>query len=215
MKQDLKLSEKLFCLAVDPKSGGILMGAHSVLGITLSGAVLTELFEKGMISINNEVVHLDNPSYLNDEIHELFMNRIRLSKKDRRIRGWISIFNGRGGKFKNALIRQLVRKNVLRLEERRFLFIPYKKVFLMDRMLVESIGQEVKDTLMGKTHPGEEAMMLAMLAVRANLLRRIIPEKEERKTAALNLKKIPETPVTKAVKEVIQMAHAGVITMYM
>jgi hypothetical protein len=211
MKQGLKLSEKLFCLSVNPASGGVFMGAASVLGMTLSGSVLVELMNKGLISIDNGVVHLLNPSYQNDEIHEYFMGPIRLRKKDRKVGTWISWFNGRAGKIQKMYIRHLVRKNVLRLEEKRFLFIPYQKVYLMDRPLVESVSNEVKHTLLGKTEPTERAVILAMMAAKTNLLSRIIPDKAERKIAASNLKKLPETPVSKAVKEVIQMMHTTVM----
>ncbi len=43
MEQNLKLSEKLFCLSVNPKNGGILMNASGALGMTLTGSVLVEL----------------------------------------------------------------------------------------------------------------------------------------------------------------------------
>ena len=211
MKQELKLSEKLFSLAVNPTRGGILSGSYSLLGITLSGLVLLELMRKGLISIDNGMVRMVNPSIQQDEIHEYFMKHIRRHGKDRKLRTWISWFNGRPRKLQQAFIRQLVRKNVLRVEERRFLFIPYNKVLLMDKALVESISREVKDVLLGKRDSNEETIILALMAQKTNLLGRIIPDRAERKIATSNLKKVPETPVAKAVKEVVQMMHAGYV----
>lgn len=211
MKQDLKLSEKLFCLAINPESGGVLMGAYGTIGLTLAGSVLVELMKKGLISIDNGVVHLLNPLYQNDEIHEYFMSQIRLRHKPRKARAWIFRFNSKAGKIRKILIRQLVRNSVLRLEEKRFLFIPYHKVYLMDRTLVESIRNEVKETLLDKNNPTEEALTLAMMAAKTNLLIPIIPDKTERKIAASNLKKMPETAVSKAVQETIQMMHTTII----
>jgi len=211
MTQDLKLSEKLFCLSVNPKNGGILMNASAALSMTLAGSVFVELIKKELVSIENGVVHLVKPNLQNDEIHEFFLSPIRLREKDRKIRTWISWFNARGRKIRKLFLRDLVRKNVLRIEEKRFLFIPYDKVYLRDRELVESIRKEIETTLLGKTQPSDDAIILAVMAGKTNLLYRIFPERTQRKEAARNLKKLPETPISKAVQEAIQMMHAAVV----
>lgn len=210
MDRSLKLSEKLFCLAVNPIRGGILLNSSATLAITLTGSVFVELMNKGLVSIEKGVVHLENPTFQNDEVYEFFLNRIRLRGKDRKLRTWISYFNVRGRKIQKQFIRSLVRKNVLRTEERRILFIPYEKVFLMDRDLVESIRKEVETTLQGRTEQSDESIVLAMMVAKTNLLRRVFPERAQRKEASRFLKNLPETPVSKAVQEAIQMMHAAV-----
>lgn len=210
MDKSLKLSEKLFCLAVNPKNGGIMLNSSAALGMTLTGSVFVELMKKGLVSIENRLVHLENPTVQNDEVHEFFLNRIRLHGKDRKIRTWISWFNARGRKIQKHFIRTLVRKNVLRTEEKRILFIPYEKVYLMDRELVESIRKEVETTLLGRTNPTDESIILAMMVAKTNLLSRIFPERAKRKDAIRYLKNLPETPISKAVQEAIQMMHAAV-----
>lgn len=211
MTQDLKLSEKLFCLSVHPKNGGILMNASASLSMTIAGSVFVELIKKELVSVENGVVHLIKPTIQNDEIHEFFLNPIRLREKDRKIRTWISWFNARGNKIRKLFLRDLVLKNVLRIEEKRFLFIPYDKVYLMDRELVESIRKEVETTLLGKSNPSDDSIILAVMAGKTNLLYRIFPDKVQRKQAARVLKNLPETQVSKAVQEAIQMMHAVVI----
>jgi len=210
MDRSLKLSEKLFCLAVNPKNGGILLNASAALAMALTGSVFVELMNKGLVSIENGVVHLVNPTFQNDEVHEFFLNRIRLREKDRKLRTWISYFNVRGRKIQKLFIRSLVRKNILRTEEKRILFIPYEKVFLMDRDLVESIRKEVVTTLLGRIGQTDEAIILAIMAGKSNLLSRIFPERAQRKEASKFLKNLPETQVSKAVQEAIQMMHAAV-----
>lgn len=211
MTQDLKLSEKLFCLSVNPKNGGILMNAAAALSMTIAGSVFVELLKKELVSIENGVVHLVKPTIQNDEIHEFFLKPIRLREKDRKIRTWISWFNARGRKIRKLFLRDLVRKNVLRIEEKRFLFIPYDKVYIRDRELVESIRKEVETTLLGKSSPTDDSIILAVMAGKTNLLQRVFPERAQRKEATRNLKKLPETPVSKAVQEAIQMMHAAVV----
>ena len=210
MDKSLKLSEKLFCLAVNPKNGGILLNASAALAMTLTGSVFVELMNKGLVSIENGVVHLLNPIFQNDEVHEFFLNRIRLHGKDRKLRTWVSYFNVRGRKIQKHFIRSLVHKNVLRTEERRILFIPYEKVFLMDRDLVENIRKEVVITLLGRIEQTDESIILAVMVGKTNLLARIFPERAQRKEASRFLKNLPETQVSRAVQDAIQMMHATV-----
>lgn len=210
MDKSLKLSEKLFCLAVNPKNGGILLNASGALAMTLTGSVFVELMNKGLVSIENGVVHLVNPISQNDEVHDFFLNRIKLHGKDRKLRRWISYFNVRGRKIQKHFIRSLVLKNVLRTEEKRILFIPYEKVFLMDRDLVENIRKEVVTTLLGKIQQTDESIILAIMVGKTNILSRIFPERAQRKEASQYLKNLPETPISKAVQEAIQMMHASV-----
>ena len=210
MDKSLKLSEKLFCLAVNPKKGGIFMNASSALSMTLTGSVFVEMMNKGLVSIEKGVVHLVNRTVQNDEIHEFFLNRIRLREKDRKLRNWISYFNARGRKIRKLFIHNLVRKNVLRVEEKRFLFIPYEKVYLMDRELVENIRKDVENASLGLGTTSDDLLVLAVMVAKTNILSRIFPDRARRKEAARNLKKLPETDVSKAVQEAIQMMHAAV-----
>jgi len=210
MDRSLKLSEKLFCLAVNPKNGGMLLSASAALAMTLTGSVFVELMNKGLVSIENGVVHLENPTPQNDEVHDFFLNRIKLHGKDRKLRNWISYFNVRGRKIQKHFIRSLVRKNVLRTEEKRILFIPYEKVYLMDRELVENIRKAVSITLLSKGEAGDEAIILAIMVGKTNLLARIFPERIQRKEANRFLKNLPENQISKAVQEAIQMMHTAV-----
>ena len=211
MDKTLKLSEKLFCLAVNPKNGGILLNASAALSMTLTGSVFVELMDKGLVSIDKGVVHLANPMVQNDEIQEFFLNRIKLREKDRKMRNWISYFNARGRKIRKLFIRSLVLKNVLRIEEKRFLFIPYEKVYLMDRELVENIRIDVENASLGKGNSSNDFLILAVMAAKTNLLSRIFPDRVRRKEAVRYLKNLPETDISKAVQEAIQMMHAAVI----
>jgi len=151
MDKSLKLSEKLFCLAVNPKKGGIYLNATAALTMTLTGSVFVELKQKGFVFINRGMVHLVNPTIQSDEILEFFLNRLRLRNKDRRMRSWIMYFNARGRKIQKLFIRHLVQKNVLQTEERRILLFPYTKVFLKNRELVERIRKDVENALIGSS----------------------------------------------------------------
>ncbi|MDP3913654.1 MAG: hypothetical protein Q8R96_07950 [Bacteroidota bacterium] len=77
--------------------------------------------------------------------------------------------------------------------------------------MVESIRKEIEATLLGKTQPSDYSIILAVMAGKTNLMSRIFPERTQRKEAASNLKKLPETPISKAVQEAIQMMHAAVV----
>jgi hypothetical protein len=210
MDKSLKLSEKLFCLAVNPQKGGIFMSASSSLSMTLTGSVFVELLKKELVSLQRGVVHIENPTIQSDEIHEFFLNRIRQRGRDRKLRNWISYFNVRNRKIQRLFIRSLEHKNVVRTEEKRILFIPYEKVYLMDHELVENIRKDVEIALLERAVSSDESIILSVMIAKTNLLSRIFPDRERRKEAKRNLKNLPETEVSKAVQEAIQMMHAAV-----
>ncbi len=210
MDRSLKLSEKLFCLAVNPKRGGILLSAAAALNMTLTGSVFVELIKEGVISIDSGLVHVLDKAVLDDKIHEFFLNRIRHRARERKMRNWISYFNVRGRKIQRLFIRRLVRKNVLRTEEKRILFIPYEKVYLVDHELVETIRKEVEQASLGLYDSSDDSLILSVMVAKTNLLSRIFQERSRRKDAARYLKKLPETEISKAVQEAIQMANAAV-----
>jgi hypothetical protein len=210
MDKSLKLSEKLFCLAVNPKKGGIYLNATAAITMTLTGSVFAELKQKGLVFIDRGMVHLVNPTIQSDEILEFFLNRLRLRNKDRRMRTWLTYFHTRGRKIRKLFIRNLLHKNVLRMEERRILFIPYKKVFLNNPELIENIRKDVKNTLLGTSVMSDDLLTLARMATKTNLLQRIFPDNVRRKIAVRNLKKLPETEISKAVHEAIEMVHDNV-----
>lgn len=209
MNKPLKLSEKLFCLVVNPKKGGILLSASSALGMTLTGSIFIELMNKEIVSIENKRVRLINPSLQSDDVHEFLLRKIREHKRDRKIRVWISYFSARKRKLQKLFIRDLVRRNVLRTEERRILFIPYEKVFLMDRSLVDSVVKEVENAVFGREQRTEESLTLAVLVAKSNLLSRIFPERSRRKEALRILKKIPDTEISNAIQDAIQIARTA------
>ncbi len=210
MNKPLKLSEKLFCLAVNPKNGGIYLGSSSALGMTLTGSVFVELMKKELISIEKGMVRLINPAVQNDVIHEFFLRKIREHRKPRKTRAWISHFNARNRKIQKLFIHELVLQNVLRTEEKRILFIPYEKVYLVNHTLVDNIRKDVENVALNKGNADEELTVLALMASKTNLLSRIFPERAQRKEASRNLKKLPEMEISKAVQEAIQMMQAAV-----
>ncbi len=211
MEKSLSLSEKLFCLAVRPQSGGIFIGASSSLTITLTGCVFVELMNLGLISLNEKLVHVNRPTVQNNPIYEFFLKPIRDREKDRKLRNWISVFNTKGRKIQKLFIRELVRKGVLLTEEKRIFFIPYEKVYLKDQRLVESIRNEVFQAALGKIESDEEMLILTIMANKANILPQIIPDRAQRKEARKRIKAIPETKMTKSVQEAIEMVNTAMI----
>ena len=210
MDKSLKLSEKLFCLAVNPKKGGIIINASATLNMTLTGTVFVELMKRNLIFIKKGFIHVASSGITNDEIYEFFLKPVRVRKRGRKIRAWISWFSARGRKIQKLFIRNLVQKGILKLEEKRFLFIPYSKICLSDSELVEDIRKEIEIALLNANQPTEESVILAMMVAKTNLMRRVFPARLQRREANRNLKKLPETQVSKAVQDAIQMMQASV-----
>lgn len=211
MEKSLKLSEKLFCLAVRPVSGGIFLTATSGLAISLTGAVFIELLNLGLLSLDKKYIHINDRKLHTDPIHEYFLRPVRERQEARKLSRWIGYFNMKGRKIQKMFIRELVRKGVLRTEERRIFFIPYEKVFLKNQQLGDSLRREVEQTALGIKPAEEETVILTLLAHKINLLPQIIKDRQQRKLARKKLKDFPENQMTRAVEEAIESIRTAMV----
>lgn len=211
MEKTFKLSEKLFCLAINPAKGGVLMNSATALPMAITGAVLYELSKQDIISLKDNIVSLKSSNINSDEVFEFFLKHIRLKEKNRKIRYWISYFNNKSRTIHKMFVTGLVRRNILRVEEKRFLFIPYKKTYLSNRVIVESFAKEIEEFALGTKNYSDDIVILSILAQKLNLMSRIFPDRQKRKEAAKKLKSIPESDISKAVQEFMNSINTAVI----
>jgi hypothetical protein len=208
MVQHLKLSEKLFCLSINP-SGGIFMSSFGNLSLTLTAAVFDELLKKELISITNGKVHPIDSSARNDAVHEFYLHAIRSKPHERKLQNWMIWFNRRARKIRMIFAKELASKNILRIDKKRFFFISYDKIYLSDLELVEKIMKEVEEAIFSTTFSNDNSVLLAILCNFTNLIKRIVHDKVKQKHAKNILKKLPENDVVKALNEALDFMYAS------
>lgn len=203
----LSLSEKLFLLSVHPVKGGIIFSVSQKLDFALIGALFLEMVLDKKIEIENKRVKLIGLRS-DDSLHNYLFQKMRKSKKPRKITGWMSKFRMSVKRIRRQVKTRLVRKQMLRLEEKHFLFFRWNKPVVLNKQVVYKLQTEIASQIFGGTYNEEELMLLSLIKP-AGLLKTIFPEKERRRLADKKLKQImQDNQVSEAVNSAVAAAQA-------
>jgi hypothetical protein len=209
MEFSLSLPEKIYLLAIHPQKGGIVTTAFNHLNFVVSGAVLLELFVEHKISFEERKVVLIEKKYSNP-VQKLAIGKIEKSGTPRSVYRWIHRFSWSYRSVKNQIIQSLVSKRLIRIEQKQFLFIRWKKVYLVDKMRVAKMVGEIESWI-SKGSGDEENRFLLSLLPHSGLFSRLFPQRENRKPARQKLKQMGvENVVSKAVVMAIRAKHVAV-----
>lgn len=207
MENDLTLSEKLLLLAVKPGKGGLMMFVSDKLGFALLGAVILELALKQRVNIVDKRVEVVSPEY-STEAQRYLMEKMESSSRPRKIGHWMNHLTVSKRKLKYKLYESLVLKKELKLEDRHFLFIRWKKPYLHPAHHASHVIFKVKEIVSGGSERPEDIYLLTLLEV-TGLLRRVYAERTARKAARLKIKKFQIfNDSSEAVRQALETAKA-------
>jgi len=211
METSLSLSEKLFVLAVHPEKGGIIYTSATSMNYVLPGAIMLELFMNGNIVFENKRIIVKNGKAEN-ELHHLLLEKLNTQKKPQKISRWLNKFSYSQKKIRKQLQKNLTRKGIIRMEEKSFLFFRWKKPVLTKKQVVYHLRGEIENQIFKGKADENEIMLLSMLQT-TGLMRRIFPDKQKRKKARLQLKKMMvENQVSAEVTEAIKAVQAVAVS---
>ncbi len=207
MNDSLPLSQKLYMLAIHPEKGGIIAASYTAMNYVLIGSLLLELFQNKKIKFDNKrlvVLKLDS----DNKLHRFLLEKIGKSKRSLKISTWIQKFQYSLKYIRKEVQQGLIENRIIRMEPKQFLFFKWKKPVLVNKQAVYKLVSEVEKQTFSASVSEEEILLLSFLKP-AGLLNRIFPEREKRKKAKTNLKKImAENQVSLAVADAISAAQA-------
>jgi hypothetical protein len=188
MENSLALTEKIYLLAIRPEKGGIRMSSSNAIRYVLAGAIIFEMVTMQNIRIENKSIHLTNSSS-KDPLHLFALEKLFKYKNQMKISVWITKFAYSAATVRKNIQNSLVRKRLLRMEEKRFLFFRWKKPVLIKRQVVYKLQDEIRKSVSRGTLNEEQIMLLSLLQP-AGLMRSIFPERNKRIAAKNELKKL-------------------------
>jgi len=211
MEKSLSLSEKLYLLAVHPQKGGIIYAAKQKFDFALPGALFMEMLLDKKIEIENKRIKVVGTKS-NDSIQNYLLQKMSNVKRPRKVTTWISKFRLSMKRIRRQIKTSLVRKGMLKLDEKQFLFFHWKRPVLQNKQAIYKLQSEIENQILQGT-TSEENIMLLVLIKPAGLLKRIFPDKEKRKIAGKKLKQMmEENQVSEAVSAAVAAAHAVAIS---
>lgn len=211
---ELNAAQKFLLIAKHPEKGGFVI-SDMFVNYGIIGAILLEMcleeravIDDGKLIMKNTKTH--DPIVL--EISEI----IQRESKPRGIKHWVSKLARKSGKYRWAIMTELEKKRLVRIEHKKFLgFIPYKKSYLSDSRVRDGLIRELKEIVLFGKEMSRENLVILGLVEACKMHTVITSDKAELKTVKKELKTlIKESPIAGAVSETIKQMQAA-ITMAM
>lgn len=207
MDQPIPLSQKLYLLGIHPEKGGIISASYTSMDYILLGSLFLELFQSKSIRFENKRIEVIN-GRSDNSLHQFLLDKLSTSSKPLKISRWINKFHFSMKYIRGEVQKQMVDKNIIRMENKSFLFFKWKKPVLIKKQEVYSLVNEIERNVFGNPTSEEEIMLLSLLKP-AGLLKRIFPEKDKLKQAKKRLKKLTvENQISIAVSDAISATQA-------
>ena len=163
----------------------------------LAAAVLAELWESDSLKLEARKIFSEARSFQKDRIHQLFLDTIRHKTGKKRLGSWVQYWAFRGRTIRKMIQSDLIRKGLIRVEQRHFLLFPYKLVFPVNGHAFIEIRKKLVDSALKNEGTAGDYFPLLLLR-QAGLLRRLFPEKEQRREANRQLKQMLQRSKTES-----------------
>lgn len=209
----LNILNKFLLLAHHPEKGRFLISeTHINYGII--GAALLEMSLDGQIKIDDDkLIVLENVKSNRPIISEI-LTEVKNSKKSREIRYWLNRLARNSRQFKWIILTELQNEKLVRIEKRKLLgLIPYRKSYLVDRTLRESVISQLKnDVLFRKNSLNEDSMIMLGLIEACRMHQIITSDKVELKKLKKELKEIiKDSTIASTVDETLKQIQAAIM----
>ncbi len=208
----LTTAEKFLLLAQHPEKGRFLIsGIH--IKYSIPGALVLDMSLQKKVAIENDKLLVKSRKRTTDPIEAEVITTIQKFKKPRSVRRSISKLSGKSGTFKRILLAQMVRKRLIRREEKSFLgFIRYNRYYLVNRKLRNDIIKQLKENLLfQKELSNEDAVVLGLIEA-CKMHKVLSADKNELNNIKKQLKeKLKKNAVASSVDKIISQVQAAVM----
>ena len=213
MENDLTLKEKYLLLCYHPEKGRLLNSANYT-SYGIAGAIMLELAELGKFDVQNNKVILNNQKSTGDKALDLVIERIAKTSRSRKVSSWISSIaqSGRMQKIKAAIRESLVKKRIMKKQEKTALLIfKYNRYPLHNARLRRQIINDIHNVVINRKIGSKDIMLLTAL-IGATKMESSFFIREERKAARKRIKEIMKSnDIAKMLDSTVTAVQAAVV----
>jgi len=210
----MKLStlERFLLLAKHPYKGRFMISDlhihHGIIGI-----IFLELHLKGVLSLENDKVIVNDDVKSDHLFGEELLTRIKKSRRHRKLKNWIIKLSGKASAIKWLCLQAMEQKGLLSIEKKKFLlFIPYRKTYLVEQSTREQLIEHLKACAFKQKEPQQEDILLLGMAEACQMHKILADNKDERKLLKKELKNlIKENAFAGAIDQSIRQVQAAVV----
>jgi golgi phosphoprotein 3 len=210
---ELNTIEKFLLIAHHPEKWWFkITQIHLKYGI--AGAMLLELALRKNIILNESKILVNPESKPGDKDYPIFeeiVQTIELSRRLHKPKYWIQKYGRRSRKLKWEFLNGLEKKRLIRINELKFLFIPYRRVYLIDKHARVMLITKLRDSLMYKRIKTEDDIAILGLVEACKMYRIIEPDRSKRRTIRKELKEvIKESPISEILASTIKQIQVAI-----
>ncbi|MFK5857299.1 MAG: GPP34 family phosphoprotein [Bacteroidota bacterium] len=203
-------SEKFLILIQNPEKSNYLI-SDQMRNIGLIGSILIDLVNEKSIDIENGKIVAKKTKTSLSASHNQILDLISQSKRNRKIKTWISKFSWRSRQYQKQIFEQLEKKRLIRIEHKIFLFFKYYKTRLIDRRTREQIIKEIRDVIFNNKQIDNDNAAILGLIQACKMHKVVCNDKKEIKVCKLKMKEIIKNDsISQGVEKVIKEIQAAV-----
>ncbi|HOP04495.1 MAG TPA: GPP34 family phosphoprotein [Tenuifilaceae bacterium] len=207
---NLTIAEKFLVIAHHAEKGRFIT-SDVQMSYGLIGALILDLLLEKWFTIDNKLLILQNQKTSSNEVFEDMLSQIRREEKPKKIKRWITKFSYRTRKYKWTILSKLEEKKVVKIEHKKFLFIPYRQVFLLNQQVRKEILAALSQKILTSKKLSEEETSVLSLIEACKLHKTLSSDKTELRTIKMELKRLlKESPIADAVDATIKQVQAAI-----
>jgi hypothetical protein len=204
------LRDKLFMLTIDDAKGRVAGTAKEMLRYGLAGALLAELALAGRLTAEKKGLQAVDASPLGDAALDAVLQDFVAMKKLRKPERWVSSLAGK--KIVRKTAEGLAARNVIRFEEKRYLWvIPGEEYTQQDGSAKYWLKEHLRSVVLADAKADPQDLILLSLLKGCRLLN-LLFTRDERKAATKKVTALVQGEVFgKAVTDVLAEIDAAVM----
>lgn len=208
---ELRLAEELLLLGLNDEKGTVESSAVMSLDSGVTGALLLELAENGIIDIAGEHLRVINPRMTGDPVKDALLLLLLEEKKPKKLQDWIGQLIKKINPVKEMLLINLVHYGILEKVDGKILWVfkteKYPAKYDQPEQLIR---KRLYDIVLGGKEPDERSMMLLTLIDACGMIEELFREKKEKKAAEKRIKELVKSNrVGEAVSGTVEGLHAA------
>jgi len=206
----LNLTEKFILLAMHPDKVRYKI-SDQALNAGLIGAILLDLTKEDKLLISNKILRAKSSYSTLSAAHNQILSIIQQSEKEKEIKKWIQKFSMKSGTYRKQVLEGLKDKGLIKIEYKKFLFIPYIKAYLIQKNERLNLITQIREILIYSKKPDTEMASLLGMVEACKMYSIIGRDRNERKDFQKKLKEIIKSDLIASwVDQVIKEMQAAI-----
>jgi len=181
MENSLTLAEDIVLILLDDSSGRLANIDLMTLNYSMAGAVLMELALRNKIDTDLDRLVVVDSKTTGIQMLDHYLNIIstEINDTNNNTKYWLTEFSTYGDEILNAALDMLVDKNILKMEEKKILWVfGTRRYPMVDHTQEKEVKRRIVDLLMSDEIPTPKDVVLVCLIDTCSLFTTILSEKE-------------------------------------